>query len=78
MRCLVKKIVAIKKTKQNLKYWHQSTSNEMKNNQTKHPASDSNENPDYFVIVTRFIHMVVLLIITDIKFNFCFRQRNTN
>ena len=44
------------KQKQKLKYWHQSTSNGMKNNQMKRLASGSNENLDYFVMVTRFNH----------------------
>ena len=69
-----KKIIVIKKKqKQNLKYWHQSNRHGMKNNQTKHSPSGSNENPDYFVMVTRFIHMMILLNITEVKFNFCFR-----
>ena len=45
----------------------------MKNNQTKRLASGSNENLDYFVMVTRFNHMVVLLNITEVNFNFHFR-----
>ena len=60
MRCLMKKNYSDKKKtnkqKQKLKYWHQSTSNGMKNNQTKCLASGSNENLDYFVMVTRFNH----------------------
>ena len=79
---LWKKIIVIKKKtnkqKQKLKYWHQSTSNGMKNNQMKCLASGSNENLDYFVMVTMFNHMVVLLNITEVNFNFCFRWRNSN
>ena len=45
----------------------------MKNNQMKCLASGSNENLDYFVMVTMFNHMVVLLNITEVNFNFCFR-----
>lgn len=72
-----KKITALKKLKQISNIGIRVLDMEWKMTRRNIQPQGSNENPDFFVMVTRFIHMVVLLKISEVKVNFCFRGKHS-